>query len=330
MMHAGKPLCSHGNPRPCDKAFHGKPLHICSRRRGLYSYTPKQISSSLIRYTKQLSNLDPKRKSMQTRTQGLQRWKILESRETYRHLSTEEQLHQYSECLDDLFFGGLLKGFYKIRFLDDAKLLKVKYGSCSAHMYSSFPYGHGYELHIDILNRTHSHSFQRLDRPSQLKSYLGTLVHEMVHAVFALYSCYDCSPCVTRFTDEVGTSGHGMLWQKLAMSIEHALNHHPDLMNGWTYDLGRSRSFVLEYNGNPSFPANKTLQNSLTIRQLGELKLDSSTTWQIRGLLQTRDTQRTVYRKRGPTAKFGSRIKTGALRKKGPGSVGSNSSGSRR
>jgi hypothetical protein len=265
---------------------------------------------------------------MQKQIQGLQRWKTLESG-TYRHLSIEEQLHQYSECLDDLFFGGLLKGFYKIRFVDDAKVLLEKWGSCDAHMHSSFPYSHGYELHIDIVNRTHAHSFRCLDRPSQLKNYLGTLLHEMVHAVFGLYCCYDCSLCVTRFKDEVGTSGHSMAWQKLAMSIEHAFNHYPGLMSGWTYDLGRSPAFVLEYKGDRDFRANKTLQDSLTVRQLLRLDLEPWTTRQIRGLLQTRDTERTVRRERASTAKFGSRIKTGALRKKGPGSVSSNSSGSR-
>lgn len=273
ILHDGKPLSSHGYPRPFDRAYHGKRFMIYTRKRGLYSYKPAQISSSLIRYIKQLHNLDPKIKRMQKQARGLRQWKRLELG-WYKLLGTEDLLHAYSKCFDNLFFAGLLKGFYKIRFVDDTSI-KDRLGKCASHRHANnFSFGHPYEIDIEIVE---------IHKPSQLKNYLGTLLHEMTHAVFELYCCYSCSECIGRFDDELGRLGHAMLWQNLSISISNVLDNSSDFAPTGTIEVGRSESFHYEY------WASKKLQSSLTIRQLGRLNLQAWTTHEIRRHIQARD-----------------------------------------
>lgn len=89
-----------------------------------------------------------------------------------------------------------------------------------------------------------------------------------------------------------------MPWQKLAMSIEDVVNQSPDFIGAIPFDLHRSTSFILEYHGDETFSPNTSLQNSLTIGQLRGLRLDRHTTARIKGLLQARDIQRTVTRRK--------------------------------
>jgi hypothetical protein len=296
ILHNGEPLSSQGYPRSYDEAFHGKPFLIYARNRGLYSYTPAQILSSLIRYIEWLRNPDADMNTMEgprkLQARGLLLWKELESGK-FKWNDTKGLLEAYSCCFDFLFFGGLLKGLYKIKFVDPATIRGAN-GTCS------WPrsFEHGFEIEITLSNRRGRESFESLDQPSQLRKYLGTLVHEMAHAVFHLYCCYRCSLCSSRYEYEVGTSGHSMVWQKLAMTIEDVLNQCPVFIGAVAFDLTRSRSFFLEYHGDEYFKPNIRLQNTLTVRQLIGLKLDGRTTRRIKGLLQVRDTQRAANRRK--------------------------------
>lgn len=246
MMHDGKPLYSHGYPRPFDKAFHGRSFKRHTRPLGLYSYRPAQISSSLIKYIERLHNPDPKLKKMPRRRQvlGLLSWKNLESRGyggtgSLQNPNTELLLHAYSECFDNLFFGGVLHGFYKIRFVDPS-LIPGFDGKCCWRR----SFEHGFEIDIILSDRRNNKLFEALDRPSQLRGYLGTLLHEMTHAVFQLYCCHTCTSCNKRYKREVGASGHSMQWQKLAISIEDTINQCPDLIGGGTFTcIGQIRFF---------------------------------------------------------------------------------------
>lgn len=75
--------------------------------------------------------------------------------------STEELLYFYSKCFDDLFFGGILKGFYKILFVDP-EMIPGANGRCAYYG----PFEHGFEIQITLSNRQGILSFESLDRPS--------------------------------------------------------------------------------------------------------------------------------------------------------------------
>lgn len=301
LLHNGKPLSSHGYRRPFDETFHGKPFFIHTPKRGLYSYKPAQISSSLIKYTEELRNPNPrlKRTMRQFNLQhhGLREWRRLESRK-YEHWGAEELLCDYGKCFDNLFFGGALKRFYKISFVEPA-LTPDAIGLCS----SGCSFEHGFEIDIKITNTQPSGSLQSLNKQSQRRDYLGVLLHEMVHAVFQLYCCRTCTPCEDKHSNEVGASGHSMSWQRLAKSIENVLNQLPVFIGAETWDLARSISFCLEYNGDSNCDANVNLQDSLTIRQLEGLKLDSWAFSDIRDQIQIRRKKRAAARRREAKAR---------------------------
>lgn len=208
-LHNGEPLSSHRYPRAFDENFHGKPFRIYTGKRGLYSYKAAQISASLIRYTEQLRDLDheldPKLKGMHNQKkrqiQALKQWKFLELRE-YEFSSTKELLDFYSRCFDDLFFGGVLRGFYGFLFVDP-EAIPDAYGTCGFHG----PFEHGFEIEITLSNRRGNECFESLDEPSQLRKYLGTLLHEMTHAVFQLYCCHTCVSCKGGPDMELGNQG---------------------------------------------------------------------------------------------------------------------------
>lgn len=301
LLHNGKPLSSHGYFRSFDETFHGKPFFMHTPKRGLYSYKPAQISKSLIKYTEELRNPNPKVKrtvrQLNLQHNGLRQWKRLELRK-YEHRGAEELLCDYAKCFDNLFFGGVLERFYKISFVEPA-LTPGVIGVCS----SGCSFEHGFEIDIKITNTQPSGSLQSLDEQSQRRDYLGVLIHEMVHAAFQLYCCRTCTPCEDRHSNEVGTSGHSMSWQRLAKSIENVLNQLPVFIGAGTWDLARSRSFCLEYNGNADFDANVNLQDSLSIRQLEGLKLDFPSFTNIRDQIQIRKKKRAAARRREAKAR---------------------------
>jgi hypothetical protein len=77
----------------------------------------------------------------------------------------------------------------------------------------------------------------------RVQSYLGTLLHEMLHAYLVLYvrGEYDPHPgCHLG----VGHTHHGVAWQNIAQALEQAVND-PKLL-GLQLDLGRQDSLDLE------------------------------------------------------------------------------------
>ena len=59
-----------------------------------------------------------------------------------------------------------------------------------------------------------------------VREILGTLMHEMRHAIFAFSCrCYRCSCPLNQMNGE-GLSGHGPSWDKLIRSIEESANQH--------------------------------------------------------------------------------------------------------
>jgi hypothetical protein len=44
----------------------------------------------------------------------------------------------------------------------------------------------------------------------------------MLHAVFALYACRECTACELIFLDAVGWNGHKQAWQETGTCIENA------------------------------------------------------------------------------------------------------------
>ncbi|ESZ95116.1 hypothetical protein SBOR_4483 [Sclerotinia borealis F-4128] len=79
------------------------------------------------------------------------------------------------------------------------------------------------------------------NRQERLRSYLETLLHEMIHAFLNIYTCL-CSKCSHDIPKTVGHTGHGLPWHKIANSIESFVRSKLDLK----LDLERRASLAME------------------------------------------------------------------------------------
>lgn len=78
-------------------------------------------------------------------------------------------------------------------------------------------------------------------REDRLRSYLETLLHEMIHAFLNIYTCL-CSKCSYDIPRTIGHTGHGLPWHKIANSIESFVKTKLNL----ELDLERRASLAIE------------------------------------------------------------------------------------
>lgn len=81
-------------------------------------------------------------------------------------------------------------------------------------------YGRCRSVGVDSVESAHIEIYKlksNFDREKKLLSYLGTLLHEMIHALFAIYAC-DADDCRDRSENE-GAKRHGPAFQTLIRTI---------------------------------------------------------------------------------------------------------------
>ncbi|KAL2063308.1 hypothetical protein VTL71DRAFT_5113 [Oculimacula yallundae] len=167
-------------------------------------------------------------------------------------LEDERILIQYFDIFNGVFFFGALK-FCKLRFEDDDENL----GSCAGG-------GECLQERIHIpdnfacLIRIRPMISEFPNRESRLKEYMETLLHEMLHAWFSLFTCR-CETCNEATDNILGPSGHADGWQLASLAIQEA--SWPLL--GTALDLGRVNGMISEYGSH--------YQEDLSHRRLREL-----------------------------------------------------------
>ncbi|CAD6442256.1 1ecf7537-e412-45ee-ba16-503bac678daa [Sclerotinia trifoliorum] len=102
---------------------------------------------------------------------------------------------------------------------------------------------HNIRCHISVFVR-HPAPKNEAESVTLLKNYLGTLLHEMIHAFFSIYVCKCNAACRRKALDleESGVTGHGTPWLRAARSIERFVRQ------GLRMDirLGREEALGLE------------------------------------------------------------------------------------
>lgn len=83
----------------------------------------------------------------------------------------------------------------------------------------------------------------------RLGSYIGTLLHEMLHAFITIHSCF-CNTCRASATWSRGTTGHGLIWLRLADLFENFSSRTLAL----NIDVGIRNSFAVEFLRRPLDP----------------------------------------------------------------------------
>jgi hypothetical protein len=122
---------------------------------------------------------------------------------------------------DDLFFGGSLAEFCELKLNSNPPPAQwgggVLLGVCQERTRRDIYGGKLRDVRCTITVWTR-HDIPN-DRERRLNQ-LGTMVHEMIHAYFSVYSCH-WRGCI-RTLDRVGRTGHGFAWQDAAYAIATA------------------------------------------------------------------------------------------------------------
>lgn len=172
------------------------------------------------------------------------------------HPENYDDLWKWFGIYNDLFFGGLLKGFVQIEIFMQKYTRERIFGLCEGYSRVTHPgevLGPRFrkekvEVLIAICDRDNldSNAKQRLGYLNpfkRVKLYQETLLHEMLHALFGIYEC-NCDDCFT-----VSNGGHDRYWQAAAERVENSgcLGWHPKLgrMIGLIEDLARDTTYQM-------------------------------------------------------------------------------------
>lgn len=131
-----------------------------------------------------------------------------------------ESLPAWFEYFDDLFFLGAL-GRERRCTPDFVEPEEEYYGTCTDTRGDPDTTAKNVRADIEITFVPH------IKCPDKKSShYLGTLLHEMCHAVFQLYACKSDGPCYDACVENEGCRGHGPAWQDLAAAIQKIAQKH--------------------------------------------------------------------------------------------------------
>jgi hypothetical protein len=146
--------------------------------------------------------------------------------------SDHKVVRAYIDLFDELFFFGTLSS--PVRFRLEHKRIYGKFGAVRPE------YSLGKRCKVVLYDRLPEEN----TRYKRLRGYLGTLLHEMIHAFFRLWAC-DYDECSYTW-DSIGKRGgeHGVAWQDVAFALEKAVRDEK-LLN-LDLKLDREAAFALE------------------------------------------------------------------------------------
>jgi hypothetical protein len=119
-------------------------------------------------------------------------------------------LNKYFDTFDDAYFGGLLKGYCRLEMISDIDQVRRRSGGgCDGYCQ---PYWPGEELDpryalekpfvvISVNERPDR------DRFESIRNRLEVLLHEMLHAIFDIYTCECKNGCKQQHAHQ-GGGGH--------------------------------------------------------------------------------------------------------------------------
>jgi len=95
----------------------------------------------------------------------------------------------------------------------------------------------------------------------RFKEYIDTLLHEMLHAYFAIYTCATSPACKESCDTLLHRHGHGNAWQDAALVIENAT----EVKFEERIDMGREIGLVSDWVAQGRMPA----ENDIDVTQWG-------------------------------------------------------------
>ena len=172
------------------------------------TYTGMQIANAFAGYM-------PDYMEWPIKKNAIDRWSdiLAELPEPLIHPATFD-LQPIFSVFDDLLFLGALQGFCRVKWVDRAKNARYLMGTTTGDKTIQGP-----TTWIQLV-RLEEGAIYSVDR------YLGTLLHEMCHALEWTTCGCDICICEVNELSAYGVSGHGPAFQRLRITAEETVNRH--------------------------------------------------------------------------------------------------------
>ncbi|TGO83569.1 hypothetical protein BPOR_0625g00020 [Botrytis porri] len=202
-------------------------------------------------------HINPDSKLSPLQEEAVEKWKVIDILHTpnqLRLVSTKIILEKYFHIFDDLFFRGTLNEYVTLI----TSLPGNNLPGCQGHtsQESKAVYSRGKKDVIKCRFRPRSTitifvgpEMEPLNG-EKLKKLFGILVHEMCHAFFHIYSCVGRC-CNHGSLEQLGTRGHGVMFQELAFIIQ-LMAEKKDIL-GFNLNMGRYHSLLHELCDKPDW-----------------------------------------------------------------------------
>ena len=171
-----------------------------------YQYSATQLADAFEKLVSGHMDLEIKR-------QALDRWDMLFPRDCDGPMwrETEFELEDYFHVFDDFFFLRALRYSCRVEWVDECKIgwKRNMAGWCEWAEETN----QGPVQWIRLVRPT-------TKKPRTIQDTLGTLMHEMCHAIFAFKCRCICCTCPLNKMNGEGLGGHGPSWEKLKRAVE--------------------------------------------------------------------------------------------------------------
>ncbi|KAN0090521.1 hypothetical protein V8E51_019100 [Hyaloscypha variabilis] len=183
----------------------------------LYSHTQEEISNVIIKHvSRRGEDLLPRQ------IEGLARFKY-DGSWNLGQPNNLRDMRKYFEIFNDVLYNGVLTGHYQVEILGDEWALQrlgfVTLGYCELED-PEWQCDPRFELEKAFVRIVICGQESEKDRPAteKIQQYLETLVHEMLHAVFKLFTCQRNDGC----SEKALEGSHNLWWQAAAKAVEEA------------------------------------------------------------------------------------------------------------
>lgn len=150
-----------------------------------------------------------------------------------------EDVTKWFEIYNDAFFAGLLTGFCKLKLIDMDPMSNAKGADLEGRYWTTYSTGEATPCKkTDTIIFLSTTAHLDLDPFDSLRCLMHTLVHEMIHAVFAICGCFSAGCHSSR------GGSHGAFWQRAAIAIEQSSGNGKMCKFGPGLDLDRNGAVV--------------------------------------------------------------------------------------
>ncbi|KAF7956254.1 hypothetical protein EAE96_005174 [Botrytis aclada] len=231
------------------RLFFRRPLTL--NRLKVFKHRPASLVDAVWRH------INPDSKPSRLQIEAIENWKVIDILNTpnqFSLVSTKTILEKYFHIFDGLFFRGTLNEYVTLITSSSGNAPPGCQGHTSQESKAIYRRGKKDVIECRFRPRSTITIFVGPEveplNGEKLKKLFGILVHEMCHAFFHIYSCVGRC-CNHGSLEQLGTRGHGVMFQELTFYIQ-LMSEHYDIL-GFNLNMGRYHSLLHELCDKPDW-----------------------------------------------------------------------------